>query len=183
MLNVYKIVNNSVIYGPNKRSVIWFRGCSIRCKDCINKELWNRNLDSNQSVSYVLNQLENDDITILGGEPLDQEDIEIFIDELKKQNKGIILFTGYSINNYDERKRRITSKCDIVISEPFIKDFQDDSLYLRGSTNQIITINSNRYPSFNIETNNSFEVDIHDSSIQSMGRNKNIIYDLLDIDF
>ena len=84
MLNVYKIVNNSVIYGPNKRSVIWFRGCSIRCKDCINKELWNRNLDSNQSVSYVLNQLENDDITILGGEPLDQEDIEIFIDELKK---------------------------------------------------------------------------------------------------
>lgn len=181
MLNVYKIVNNSVIYGPNKRSVIWFRGCSIRCKDCINKELWNRNPNSYQSISKVVNQIKNDDITILGGEPLDQEDMELFIDKLKEQNKGIILFTGYSINDYDERKKRITSKCDVVISEPFIKELQDDSLYLRGSSNQILTINTDRYSSSDMNSNNSFEIDITDLSIQSLGRNKKIICDLLDI--
>lgn len=181
MFNVYKIVNNSVIYGPNKRSVIWFRGCSIRCKDCINQELWNRNQNSNQSILEVLGQIQNDDITFLGGEPLDQEDIELLIDELKKQNKGIILFTGYSINDYDERKKRITSKCDIVISEPFMKEFKDDKLYLRGSSNQIVTINTNRYSSFDINSNNSFEIDISEFSIQSMGRNKKIINDLLEL--
>ncbi len=181
MLNVYKIVNNSVIYGPNKRSVIWFRGCSIRCKDCINKELWNRNPYSNQSISKVLSQIKNDDITFLGGEPLDQEDIELLIDELKKQNKGIILFTGYSINDYDERKKRITLMCDVVISEPFIKKLQDDKLYLRGSTNQIITINTDRYSLLDINSNNSFEIDINDLTVQSMGRSKKFIDDLLEL--
>ena len=130
MLNVYKIDADNSIYGPGKRTVIWFRGCSIRCAGCINPELWKRDDKSNVLIDSLLSNISNEGVTLLGGEPLDQENIEIFIDKLKTLDKSIILFTGYSLNNIDDNKKRIASKCDVVISEPFIKNLKDDSLYL-----------------------------------------------------
>lgn len=179
MLNIYRIENNNPIYGPGKRTVIWFRGCSIRCKNCINPELWNRESNSNKSIEEVLSKITDDGVTFLGGEPLDQEDIESLIDELKKLNKTIILFTGYSKLSYDQRKKRITDKCDVVISEPFINELKDDSLYLKGSTNQIITINSNIYKESDFNKDNIMEIEISDNILKSYGRNKNLINDLL----
>lgn len=74
--------------------------------------------------------------------------------------------------------KRITDKCDVVISEPFINELKDDSLYLRGSSNQIVTFNSNVYneDGFN---NNIIEIEISDNNLKSYGRNKNLINDLL----
>ena len=181
MLNIYKIAYNNLIYGPGKRTVIWFRGCSIRCKDCINSYLWERKTESDMSVDNAILKIKNEGITLLGGEPLDQEDLEVFIDELKKNNKNIIMFTGYSKNQYDERQKRIASKCDVVISEPFIEELKNDNLYLRGSSNQIITINSNIFKLSDFEKPNMFEININDFQIESFGRNKNIIKELLDI--
>ena len=181
MLNIYKIENNNPIYGPGKRTVIWFRGCSIRCKNCINPELWNRDSNSNESIDEVISKIIDDGVTFLGGEPLDQEDLEELIDRLKEIDKTIILFTGYSKNKYDERKIRITSKCDVVISEPFIDELKDDSLYLRGSSNQIITINSNIYDSNDFNKKNIFEIEITNDTLKSFGRNKKLIEEILDL--
>lgn len=179
MLNIYRIENNNHIYGPGKRTVIWFRGCSIRCKNCINPELWDRDSNSNKSIEEVISKITDDGVTFLGGEPLDQEDIEALIDELKKLNKTIILFTGYSKFSCDNRKKKIIAKCDVVISEPFINELKDDSLYLRGSTNQIITINSNIYKESDFNKDNIMEIEISNNSLKSYGRNKNLINDLL----
>lgn len=181
MLNIYKIENNNPIYGPGKRTVVWFRGCSIRCKNCINPELWNRNPNSNKSIDDVLSMIRDDGVTLLGGEPLDQEDLEQFIDRLKELNKSIILFTGYSKYIYDERKVRITNKCDVVISEPFISELKDDSLYLRGSTNQIISVNSNKFSIDDFNKRNVLEIEVSNNTLKSFGRNKNIINEILDL--
>lgn len=181
MLNIYRIENDNPIYGPGKRTVIWFRGCSIRCKSCINPELWNRDSNSNKSIEEVISKISDDGVTLLGGEPLDQEDIELLIDELKSLNKTIILFTGYSKRSYDDRKKRITNKCDVVISEPFINELKDDSLYLRGSTNQIVTINSNIYKESDFNKDNVMEIEISNNNLKSYGRNKNLINVLLDL--
>ena len=40
MLRIYKIAHDSKIYGPGNRDVVWFKGCSLHCKNCINPELW-----------------------------------------------------------------------------------------------------------------------------------------------
>lgn len=181
MLNVYKISTNNPIYGPGKRTVIWFKGCSIRCKNCINPELWNRSDDCNKTIEELVPLISNDGVTFLGGEPLEQEDIEKLIDVLAVQNKSIILFTGYSIKNYDERMKRITSKCDVVISEPYINELKDDSLYLRGSSNQIITFYSNKYSKSDFDKDNAMAITISSSEVVTYGRNKNLIKELLNI--
>ena len=181
MLNIYRIENNNPIYGPGKRTVIWFRGCSLHCKGCINPELWNRNQSAYKSVDEVLNLITDEGVTLLGGEPLEQENLEELIDKLKNQNKSIILFTGYSIKTYDDNKKRITSKCDVVISEPFMQELKDDTLYLRGSTNQIITLNSDRYNMNDFNKKNIMEIEISNNTLKSFGRNKRIIEDILDL--
>ena len=181
MLNIYRIENNNPIYGPGKRTVIWFRGCSIRCKNCINPELWNRDSNSDRSIEEVISKISDDGVTFLGGEPLDQEDIELLIDELKSLNKTIILFTGYSKNSYDDRNKRITDKCDVVISEPFINELKDDSLYLRGSTNQIVSFNSNVYNEDDFNKKNIMEIVISSNNLKSFGKNKKIIEEILDL--
>ena len=181
MLNIYRIENNNPIYGPGKRTVIWFRGCTLHCKGCINPELWNRDSSSNKTVDEVINQISDNGVTLLGGEPLEQEDLEELIDKLILLNKSIILFTGYSIKDFDDNKKRITSKCDVVISEPFIKELKDDSLYLKGSSNQIITINSNIYNMDDFNRDNIMEIEISNNNIKSFGRNKKIINELLEL--
>lgn len=179
MLFVHKIENDLNIYGPGKRTVIWFSGCSIHCKGCINPELWKRDVKCAKSVDEVLSLIKNDGVTLLGGEPLDQEDLEILVNKLKLQNKSIIMFTGYSLNNFDDKQKRISSKCDVVISEPYIEALRDDTLYLRGSLNQIMSFNSKRYSVKDFMKKNSFEIDIDKSSVKSFGRNKNLIKELL----
>ena len=183
MLYVYKIVSDLTIYGPGKRTVIWFSGCSIHCKGCINKELWKRDLNLGMTIDQIVPLVQNDGVTLLGGEPLDQEELGQFVDKLKRMGKSIILFTGYSLNDIDSYRNSIVSKCDVVISEPYIESLKDDSLYLRGSLNQIITFNTSRYTEKDFLKENSFEISINNDGVESYGRNKKIIDELLNIDF
>lgn len=179
--NIHKIVNDSSIYGPYKRTVIWFEGCSLRCKNCINPELWNRNDNNIVKLNQVIDSITNDHVTLLGGEPLEQENISSLIDELSKRDIGIILFTGYSLNELSNELYEATKKCDVVISERYIEELHDDSLYLRGSKNQLITFNTTRYSKDNFNKPNSYEVLINNENLQLCGRNKKFIADLLDL--
>lgn len=179
-LNVHHIAHNSKIYGPGNRDVIWFKGCTIRCKGCINPHLWSFDAENEMKISDILNSIQGNEVTLLGGEPLDQPNLIFLIDEFKKRDIGVILFTGYSYDKLQGVKQEIAHKCDVVISEPFELDKKDDSLYLRGSTNQILTFNSIRYNRLIFVEKTEYELVIKDS-IEFRGRkNKDFLVDLLD---
>ncbi len=172
--NVHHIAHNSKIYGPSNRDVIWFKGCHIRCKGCINPQLWSFDKENEMKLIDVLNNVEANDITLLGGEPLDQEYLLELIVELKKRDIGIILFTGYSYKELTGRKLQTVKLCDVVISEPFDINKKDDSLYLRGSSNQILTFNTNRYQHSDFLEKTEYELVINDT-LEFRGR-KNISF-------
>jgi len=177
--NVYHIAHNSHIYGPGSRDVIWFKGCSIHCKDCINQHLWPFSVENEVSLEELVGKLETNEITLLGGEPLDQMHIPKFVDELKKRNFGIVLFTGYSLKTLKGTKLEAANMCDVVISEPFDINKKDDSLYLRGSSNQVITFNSDRYKDHEFVEKSEYELIISDD-LEFRGRkNIDFIEDLL----
>jgi len=67
--------------GPGNRIVIWTKGCTKRCKNCSNPELWNieksKNRDIKDLFQLILNiSKENqiDGITFTGGDPIEQFD-------------------------------------------------------------------------------------------------------------
>ena len=56
MLSVYAI-EKSEIYGHGKRVVIWFSGCSLHCKGCINSHLWNKDAGKRCSVEELFKEI------------------------------------------------------------------------------------------------------------------------------
>ena len=180
MLNIYKIAHDSKIYGPGNRDVIWFKGCSLHCKNCINPELWSFDNAHLMEIDDLIKELRLKEVTFLGGEPLQQADILPLIKKLKKLKVGIILFTGYEKSELESNQKKAADLCDVVIYGRYIDKLKDDSLYLRGSLNQEIVFNSKRYNPDDFIKPNSFELNLS-NEMELHGRNKELIKELLEM--
>ena len=145
-----EIIPESYIYGPGKRFVIWVQGCSLHCKGCWNKDLWDFNTGDLYHVDQIMTQINSisdlEGITLLGGEPLDQAlDVLSLIKKVKQHSLSVLLYTGYEFEEIDSDpvKKQIFNLSDIVISGRYIQELRDLSLKWRGSSNQVITLNNN----------------------------------------
>ena len=180
MLKIYKIAHDSKIYGPGNRDVIWFKGCSLHCKNCINPELWSFEGAELFSIDEAIANLKSKHLTLLGGEPLQQDDILPFIKALKRKRIGIVLFTGYEQSELSGDMKLAADLCDVVIYGRYVDKLRDDSLYLRGSLNQSIVLNTKKYKPNDFEKPNSYEVNIT-NDLEFHGRTKDLINDLLEL--
>ena len=101
-----------LVDGPGIRTVIFFKGCKLRCKYCHNPEMWVKGKE-NMTVEEVVQKAvrnkpyfkrNNGGVTFSGGEPLLQVDFLIELSkELKKEGIHIALDTaGVGIGKYDE---------------------------------------------------------------------------------
>ena len=136
--------------GPGKRIVIWFAGCSKKCRNCANPELWHKENKQKISINSVKRILEKtikenevDGVTLTGGDPLEQDIKQIielveFIKELK--NIDILLYTGYLRKEIkkDKNLEKVLNKIDVLIDGRYIEGLNDNSVILRGSSNQKI---------------------------------------------
>lgn len=75
-------------------------------------------------------------------EPLLQTGLVKLLEEVKNLELGIILFTGYQLNEIDDN---IKSQCDIIIDGYFDEQKIDNNRALVGSLNQNINYISDRY--------------------------------------
>lgn len=148
-MNYNHIYKADVANGPGVRVSIFFQGCTIRCPGCFNSELWDFKggkpfVWSNEGVK-LLELLKPDYIsglTILGGEPLDQNlsELKIFINKIKRHypNKTIWIYTGHIWEELSETQKDAIQNADMLVDGPFLKELKDSSLKWRGSSNQRI---------------------------------------------
>lgn len=149
MFNISIINLCTEVEGPYKRLAIWFQGCKKRCNDCCNKELQElvpRHFISLDDLYKIIidskekNSIEG--VTFLGGEPTLQEELPLLCKKLSENDIGIILFTGYRIN---EINKDYINYCDVIVDGEFIKEKIDLNRNMVGSTNQNIYYITNRY--------------------------------------
>lgn len=128
---------------------LFVQGCHFHCKNCFNPETWDFNggKEWNEEVKERFIKLANGEhvnrISILGGEPLCQENVGTVLDlcqELKKlyPQKKIWIYTGYTwecLVNQDFTKK-ILENIDVLIDGPYVDELQDFNLRFRGSSNQ-----------------------------------------------
>ena len=139
--NVGHIEYGSEIYGPGKRTVIWFQGCTLGCKGC-----WNTQYQLNKPAflippSELLETIlgQGRSVTFLGGEPLQQiGNLSWLVDELKQHDIHIMLYTGYELDEIeaDPLKKELCQKVDILIPGRYKDELRDTNLLWRGSQNQ-----------------------------------------------
>jgi len=73
-MRIAGIVRDSIVNGEGIRDVVFFQGCGKRCKGCHNPETWDYMGGYHRFLGDVVNELaeSSNDVTISGGEPLDQ---------------------------------------------------------------------------------------------------------------
>lgn len=154
-MNYADIKRCDVANGPGVRVSLFVSGCTHHCKECFNPETWDFNYGepfTEKEISLILSYLEPDYIkgfTLLGGEPLEQENQKGLIPLLQQvreayPEKTIWCFTGYDferdvcgrmLQEWPETKEML-KYIDVMVDGEFEIDNKDLGLVFKGSSNQ-----------------------------------------------
>ncbi|MCK4650838.1 4Fe-4S cluster-binding domain-containing protein [Candidatus Babeliales bacterium] len=111
---------------PGKISIaIYFSGCSIRCKDCHNKHLWDKKSGTLMSDYQIMEKIKNNPlieyVAFLGGEPTDQIDFLLHLcNQIKKEvKKPIAMYTG---REFEVLPKDLLDHLDFIVCGPYRKD-------------------------------------------------------------
>ena len=166
-LNVNRFIPITKAEGPGLRSCVWFQGCHIRCTGCFSKDLW----ESEEHLLYTPYDLMDkvsskaEGITILGGEPFEQEEgLSLILKLAWKKGLSTIVFTGYTLEEMQTKESKtvhsILSHIDVLIDGPYIESLKSFDVPLIGSKNQRFHFLTNRY-SIDDFCQNKYEVRIN----------------------
>ena len=162
-MNYGKINTHDIANGPGVRVSLFVSGCNNHCKNCFNPETWDFEYGekfTSKTLESIEEALKHDYIsglTILGGEPLDPNNIgivELIIDYLKAKfpKKNIWIYTGYVLEQLPvvhqdnmDCLENVLKSIDALVDGPFVEELKDIRLAFRGSTNQRIIHNPSRY--------------------------------------
>lgn len=157
----YSYEENEHLYGPGKRLLLFTQGCSLHCKGCVNKHLWQFGVGANITVEEVLGLCQDvEGITLHGGEPLDQsEGVLEIVKALKSVGKTVILFTGYQYKELSKSsQKRAWELSDLVISGRYVESKRNIYLQFRGSTNQRVYRHRGKYKDYRVKDGKSVAV-------------------------
>jgi pyruvate formate lyase activating enzyme len=118
---VHSMESMGLVDGPGIRTVIFFQGCSLRCRFCHNPDTWEYDCGELTEPEQLVKKIcrfkpyfkNNGGVTFSGGEPLMQPEFLLEVLKLCKQ-EGIhtcIDTAGYGMGSYDE----ILNYTDLVL--------------------------------------------------------------------
>ena len=143
-----EIKDNDIANGNGITMSLWTQFCPHRCKGCHNPQTWGLEGGkefTDKDLEYMLENINKNGIernlSILGGEPLCPLNVDGVIEVCKKfkevyPNKIIYLWTGYTLEEFDDKQMEILKYIDILIEGRFILEQRDLTLKFRGSSNQ-----------------------------------------------
>ena len=132
--------------GPGVRVSLFTSGCRNRCKGCFQPETWDFRYGkefTDETMQEILRLLEDPNIaglSILGGDPLEPENIGTVTEICKKvkemfgDTRDIWLWTGYDFIDYIDHE--LMSYLDVMVDGRYEVDKRDLTLSYRGSWNQ-----------------------------------------------
>lgn len=147
-MNYSAIKTCDIANGPGVRVSLFVSGCRNHCPGCFNQCTWDFNYGqpfTNETLLTIMDQLSKPYITgltILGGEPLEPENIDqvtTIISVCKRHfpDKTIWLYTGNNFQDYTENTC-LMKNTDVIVDGRYEQDRRNVSLAFRGSSNQRI---------------------------------------------
>lgn len=159
-MNYGKINKYDVANGTGVRVSLFVSGCRRHCPGCFNEETWDFDYGqpyTNKELGEIISAASPDyisGVTILGGEPLEPENIEEVLNlvttirAIYGDSKTIWVYTGGQLEHllgsdedYNQKVLSLLKNIDVLVDGPFIEDLKDISLSFRGSSNQRIIEN------------------------------------------
>lgn len=151
--------------GENVGVALFVQGCPFNphCKNCFNPNTWDFNggkewtKQKEKEFLELVNRPYIKRISLLGGEPLADENLDSILKLVNKINvlfpkKTIWIYTGYTFeqimnpivtddfnperDNLINKRKEIVKQCDVLIDSRYIDELRDITLKWRGSRNQ-----------------------------------------------
>lgn len=146
-MNYAEIKKVDIANGPGVRVSLFVSGCRNHCKGCFNPETWDFDygrLFARATEDEIIEALRPSwiqGLSILGGEPTEEENAAVLIPFLKRvraalPDKDIWLYSGYTYEAL--RDKEILTLADVLVDGPFLLEQKDAGLAFRGSRNQRI---------------------------------------------
>lgn len=154
-MNYAEIKYCDIANGTGCRTVLFVSGCRNACKGCFQPQTWDFGYGEpfdEKVQKEVLDSLAPDyitGITLLGGEPFEQENQKELVPFMRKvvaqyPNKNVWAFTGYIYDKdllaggrrHTEDTDELLSMIDVLVDGPFVEELKDITLKFRGSSNQ-----------------------------------------------
>ena len=149
-MNYQKIYEFDLANGPGVRVSLFVSGCSIHCPGCFNKEAWDFRSGKIfghkeiKAIKKILKDARYDGLSILGGEPFDQDNKGLkqlykLCNYAKRHKKTVWIWTGHLSTDFNKKwQKKLYKECTALVEGPFIEALKTDELPFRGSTNQVI---------------------------------------------
>ena len=155
-MNYSLIRNCDIANGPGVRVSLFVSGCTHHCPGCFQPETWDFNYGkkfTDETIWEILRLLEPnyiDGLTVLGGEPLDErnmDDVWALLNVVRRMGspeKTVWLYTGSTLEQlrarpcqYGQLTKDILNKVDILVdgSEKNGRDWKNRSVE-RGDMNE-----------------------------------------------
>lgn len=146
-MNYAEIKKVDIANGPGVRVSLFVSGCRNHCKGCFNPETWDFDYGrpftraTEDEIIKALRPSWIQGLSILGGEPTEEENAAILIPFLKRvraalPDKDIWLYSGYTYEAL--RDKEILTLADVLVDGPFLLEQKDAGLAFHGSRNQRI---------------------------------------------
>lgn len=163
-MNYASIRKMDISNGEGVGVALFVQGCHFHCYNCFNSETWDFNGGKEWTEEVKNKFLDLIDkpyikrVTILGGEPLSDENLETILEltneiRLSFPDKTIWIYTGYTFeetqllskgldqesmrfNKYNKMRQNILENCDVLVDGRYIDELRDITLKWRGSSNQ-----------------------------------------------
>jgi anaerobic ribonucleoside-triphosphate reductase activating protein len=146
-MNYAEIKKVDIANGPGVRVSLFVSGCRNHCKGCFNPETWDFDYgrpftrETEDEIIEALRPSWIQGLSILGGEPTEEENAAVLISFLKRvravlPDKDIWLYSGYTYEAL--RDKEILTLADVLVDGPFLLELKDAGLAFRGSRNQRI---------------------------------------------
>ena len=146
-MNYAEIKKVDIANGPGVRVSLFVSGCRNHCKGCFNPETWDFDYgrpftrETEDEIIEALRPSWIQGLSILGGEPTEEENAAVLIPFLKRvraalPDKDIWLYSGYTYEAL--RDKEILTLADVLVDGPFLLELTDAGLAFRGSRNQRI---------------------------------------------
>ena len=146
-MNYAGIKKVDIANGPGVRVSLFVSGCRNHCKGCFNPETWDFaygqpfTRETEDEIIEALRPSWIQGLSILGGEPTEEENAAVLIPFLKRvraelPEKDIWLYSGYTYEML--QREEILTLVDVLVDGPFLLEQKDAGLAFRGSRNQRI---------------------------------------------
>lgn len=131
---------------------LFVQGCHFHCKNCFNQETWDFKgghewtKETKEKFLELANKQYIKRVSILGGEPLAEENVKDVVDLMKTikeiyPDKDIWVYSGYTIEAIKKRcLDDILKYADVIVDGQYIDELRDIRLKWRGSSNQRIWV-------------------------------------------